>query len=532
MNTKLFRLHYPGLTFLGLLGACSGGGINISVDGPVIPPVPPAQTSEAITAHGVITGLGGVTINGVRYTTNATNVTVNGQPGTLADLDQGLIVTLSGRINSDGQSGTANSIVFDANLIGPAENLDAANGRMTVMGQFVMTDTDTSFGTGIDPLTFAGLAVGDIVQISGYADAAGAIRATRIDPASANAELQLIGKVAGLDLANLLFSINGLIVDYSAAVVIDLPGGAPGNGMMVKAIGTKSGGLFNVERLVSAPDLTGNSGQRVHTAGVITRFNSASDFDINSTPAAVDAGTAYQNGAAGDLALNAEVVIDGDFVSGGRIAANRVTFGRLVNDTATLSFDFKDFTEIYVPTVFNVIVTQGPDFSVEVIVDAEVAARANVTQTGNRLNISLAQGNGNIDRLDAYITMPVLDKIDLTGVANATLNGFDQAQMTVNVGGVSRLQGKAMTISNLTANVSGVSLLNLRETHPIGYANINVSGVSQATLNMAVGSSMTGSVGTGQGTGVSTLFYYGTNVAVNVTTDALSSIVRLGDTRP
>ena len=212
--------------------------------------------------------------------------------------------------------------------------------------------------------------------------------------------------------------------------------------------------------------------------------------------------------------------------------ANRVTFGRLVSNTATLTFGFRDFTEISVPTVFNVTVTQGPDFSVAVTVDEDVQNRIDVTQAGSTLNIALLAGSGNIETLDAVVTMPVLDRIDLSGVANAHLNDFNQAQMTVNVGGVSRLQGNALTIGDLTANVSGVSQLNFGGIRPIAKANINVSGVSQATLNMDVGATMTGSVGTGQGTGVSTLFYYGTNVDVNVSTDALSSVVKLGETRP
>ena len=533
MNTKLLQLRHVGVVLMGLLTACSGSvSVDPTVNIPPIPPIPPPQSSEAITAHGVITGLGGITINDVRYATNAATVTVNGQPGTLSDLRQGQIVTVSGTINSDGQSGTANSILFDANLIGPVENLDAANGRLTVMGQTVRSDADTLFGAGIDPLTYAGLSIGSIVQVSGYGDAAGAIRATRIEPDTASTDLLLIGKVAGLDLANLLFTINGLTIDYSGAIVIDLPGGAPSNGMMLKAIGTASSGLFIVERLASAPNLAGSAGQRVQSAGVITRFNSSADFDINNFAAAANAGTTFLNGDAGDLALNAELVIDGDFASGGRITANRVTFGHIVSDTATLSFGFTGFTEINVPTAFNVMVTQGSDFSVEVVVDADVANRIDVTQTGTRLNISLTSGNGNIETLEAFVTMPVLNRIDLTGVANASLFGFNQSNMTINVGGVSRLQGNGMTISNLTANVSGVSLLDLGNIRPIGSANIDVGGVSQATLNMDVGSTMTGSVGTGQGTGVSTLFYYGTNVTMNVSTDALSTVRKLGETRP
>ena len=87
-------------------------------------------------------------------------------------------------------------------------------------------------------------------------------------------------------------------------------------------------------------------------------------------------------------------------------------------------------------------------------------------------------------------------------------------------------------IGDLTSTVSGVSVLDFGSIGPIGTANINVRGVSQAILNMGVGSTLAGSVMTGQGTGVSTLLYYGTNATLNVTTDSQSRITRLGDTRP
>ena len=536
MNTRLLQFRYLGLVMAVMLTACGGGGdINISAKGPTFPPItlaPPPSSSETITTHGVITGLGNVTVNGVRYAANGATVTTNGEPGTLADLRRGQIVTVDGRINGNGISGTAENIRFDANLIGPVDSLDAAGNRLIVMGQTVITGPDTVFASGIDAATFAGLSVGSNIEVSGFTDAAGAIKATRIDLAVMNADLQLVGRVAGIDLANLLLSIDRLTVDYSGAIVIEVPGGVPTNGMMVKVIGTMSGGLFTVERLVTAPALVGGTGQRVQTAGVITRFNSPSDFDINGSAATVDGGTTFLNGDAGDLALNTELVIDGDFTLSDRITANRVTFDHLVSGTATLAFGFSDFTEISVPTVFNVTVTQGPDFSVEVIVDEDVANRVDVTQTGSRLTIALMPGNGNIDTLDAFVTMPVLNSIDLTGVANASLNNFHQAQMTVNVGGVSRLHGNGLMIDNLTARVSGVSHLAFGYIRPIGHAQVNVSGVSQATLNMDVGATLMGSASTGQGTGASSLLYYGTNVSVDVATDFTSSVVRLGDTRP
>ena len=76
------------------------------------------------------------------------------------------------------------------------------------------------------------------------------------------------------------------------------------------------------------------------------------------------------------------------------------------------------------------------------------------------------------------------------------------------------------------------SFLDLGGSRPLAFADIDVGGVSQATLNMDVGSTMTGSVSTGQGTGASVLYYYGTNVNVDVTSDWLSRVIRLGGTRP
>jgi hypothetical protein len=538
MSTKLIAercLHviFAALLIAALLAACSGGDVEISAQGPVIDPTfPPVQTSESIKAQGAITGLGGVTINNVRYVANNATVTLNGFPGTLSDLRHGQVVTVAGSIDSDGLSGRASAISFDANIIGPIESLDAARGQLAVMGQTVITDSGTLFDDGIDPASFAGLSIGTIVQVSGFANASGQVAAMRIDPAPANGESRVIGEVADLDFANLRFSVNDLSVDYSSALVIDLPGGAPANGMTVLAIGDMSGGRLSVERLAAAPDLSGNTGSRVQAAGFITRFNSPTDFDINGLAAAINSATVFFNGSTGDLALNTELVIDGNFAANGHITANRITIGHVVNATATLEYDFQNFTEISVPTVFNVTVTQGSTYSVEVVVDGEAANRIDVTQSGSTLNIALLEGNGNIETLEAYITMPVLDRMDLTGVVFATLTGFDQAQMDLRVAGVSQLVGDALTIDDLTATVAGVSRLDLGDIRPIGNANIDIGGVSQATLNMDVGSTLAGSLNTGQGTGVSTLYYYGTNVVLDVTTDGISSIVHLGATRP
>jgi hypothetical protein len=200
--------------------------------------------------------------------------------------------------------------------------------------------------------------------------------------------------------------------------------------------------------------------------------------------------------------------------------------GTSLAQTTTVPFAFENFTEISVSSVFNAIVTQGPDFVVEVTIDENVVNSLNVTQTGPTLEIGLQPGDHNIETLEAHVTLPVLDRVDLDGVITVALSGFNQNELRVDVAGTSQLRSDSLMISDLTASVSGTSELDFGDTGPLESASISVEGVSRATLNMHLDSSLTGSV-----SGISKLSYYGTNVDVSVETDFTSSLSWLGDTR-
>ena len=502
------------------LGANSSATVNI-ID----------NDTAAASAFGTITELNSATVNGIRYDTNATNVIVNGQPGNVSDLKLGQVVALEGEVNFSNATGRAAAIGYSASIIGPVENIDATLDRLIVLGQTVLTSADTVFDPSIDPDTFAGLLDGATIQISGLRNADGDMMAMRIEPDTTSIGVQLIGTVAGLDLANMLFSVDRLTVDYSSATVIDLPMGMPTDGLLVIIRGSLANGVLVVNEIAGIMNLTATPGERGHLGGIITRFSSPTDFDLNGFPITTNANTSYASGVVGDLVANAEVTIDGNVSPGGTtILASRVTFGRPVGDRTVVTFDFENFTNISVFGLSRVRVTQRPNYSVEATGNADIINDIQVTQNGDTVTF----GNDNTQIMDAVVTMPVLNRIDVVAgaLANVTLRDFNQPQMTVNLAGVSVLRGEGLMISDLTSTVSGVSLLDLGGNRPIGNANIDVSGVSQATLNMGVGSALSGSVATGQGTGVSTLFYYGTNVTVNVTTDGQSRITRLGETRP
>jgi len=328
MNTKTLALRILVATLLILLAACSGPNLSYEISGPGITPDWQPWTDEAITAYGVNTGDGRVILNDVAYASQHAVVTIDGRPGLPAELRPGQVVLVRGRIDDGGLTGTADRIDCDARLVGPVESLDSAGHRIGVMGQVVITGPGTVFAAGIDPASYAGLSIGSNVELSGFARADGAILATRIDQAAASARLQLVGDVAELDLATFRFTVGSLAVDYSQALVIDLPGGAPRNGAAINATGRMSSGRFVVETLTAAPALPVATGRRVQAAGVVTRFVSAGDFDVNDVAVTTTATTAFRDGSRNDLALNTELVVDGYAASTGRITADRVSFGR------------------------------------------------------------------------------------------------------------------------------------------------------------------------------------------------------------
>ncbi len=520
-------------TCCGLLAAltlcsCGDSAITARVALPGIEVESSVLLSNPLSSRGVVSVAGSVVLNGVSYDTSATSVTVNRHTGTVSDLRPGQIVSLAGLINNDNATGTANTIVQNTTVIGPVQSIDASRQLLIVMGQVVRTNHHTVFGSGINSASFSGLRVGSMVQISGFSSPAGEIAATRIELDVGSAAVQVIGTVSGSDRVNMLFSINRLTVAYAAAELIDLPGGVAENGMLVLVDGSLVDGILIARQIRNVFDARGADGlgHRVQSEGIVTRVDARGDFYLNGTLTMIDIATRFVNGTADDLVAGAHITVDGEIASGHTILANVITFSSIVSDIARITFDYADFTEISVSGIFHVDIKQGNDFSVVVTVDEDVVDELVVTQSGSRLSIGLQDTGDHIETIHAVVTLPLLSSIDLSGVTHVTLRQFDQAQMQVDVAGVSRLKGESLMIGSLIAQISGVSQLDFGETRPVATASIDLSGKSSATLNMDVGASLAGSV-----TGASSLFYYGTDVTANVTTDATSSSTRLGETR-
>jgi hypothetical protein len=286
MNTFLTKSALSAAIAL-TLAACGGGAGGGSVAG---------IGGSGFTSSGSVTGFGSVFVNGVEFETSGTVFDIDDSGGgSQADLAVGMIVTVNGTVNADGITGTATSISFDDQLQGPVSAItavladpDEENRSFTTLGTTVHinrfnTSFDVSATVNAPNFDFDGIKDGDHIEISGFFDDAGDLIATRVElkatTFSTNDIVELKGTIFGL--VNTSFSVNGVNVDASAAAIDNLPGGLA-ESAFVEVKGKCSTTACSA---IIADRVEGQDGfddaDKISVEGLITDFNSSSDFKIN-----------------------------------------------------------------------------------------------------------------------------------------------------------------------------------------------------------------------------------------------------------
>jgi hypothetical protein len=316
------RIFLAASTALLTLTACGGGGGGSDPTGGIDGRGDPDPV--AVVSAGEITGFGSIIVNGVEYETDGTEFEIDGETGTETELEIGDVVVVSGTINDDGTTGTATTVTFDDVVEGPVSAKNADLLQLTVLGQTVqVVDGETLFDD-TPPISFASIAVDDVIEVSGFRLADGTISATRIEGKPAGGEWEVTGVVSGLE--GMKFNIEGLVVDFSAAILDNFPGAGPENGQPVEAKGTS---LVNGELQATKVEYKGNvlggaAGAYVELEGYITRFASASDFDVSGLPVLTTGTTIFEGGTEADLNLNLKVEVEGNVNSNGVLVAEKV----------------------------------------------------------------------------------------------------------------------------------------------------------------------------------------------------------------
>ena len=314
---------------VALIVAACGGSSGDSGFSRLLGGIDAGGAPSRFLAIGPISGFGSVFLNGIEYDTSQAQIIVDGTAANESDLEVGQIVAISGSMS--GGNRTAERVEFDENVEGPIQSIDIANSRLVVLGQTVIVNSATSFDVDISANSLEGLSVGDVVEVSGNVDADGNIVATRIELKAPGGEFEVTGIVSNHDGGAMTFMINNLIVDYAQANLEDFDSGQPADGDVVEVEGSQI--RANGELIATSVEFKGDDlddriddDTEIEIEGLITRFVSATDFDVAGFAVTTDDQTEFRGGTADDLALNVRVEVEGRIDSEGRLLADEVEF--------------------------------------------------------------------------------------------------------------------------------------------------------------------------------------------------------------
>jgi len=323
------RVLAVALTALAVAG-CGGGGAG-SGAGSV------AGIDRLGVSAGSVTGFGSIVVNGVRYETSSASFDIDDDSSGSSQDDLSVGDTVVVTFDTDNPT-VALAVIGDEAVEGPVDSVNVAAGTLAVAGQTVLTDAGTSFDDSNAVQSLADIQQGDFVEVSGFFDADGTIRATRIEKKAVSGETEVHGIVSAKNAST--FMINTLVINYTSVPAIiddDFPGGTFNNGDFVEVKGTNYSGSTLLATKVEPDGFgvgEGGTGldiedfDEAEIEGFITRFASARDFDVTGVPVTTDAGTVFEGGTATDLGLNVKVEVEGAFNTAGVLVADKVDIRR------------------------------------------------------------------------------------------------------------------------------------------------------------------------------------------------------------
>jgi hypothetical protein len=236
-------------------------------------------TSE--NTQGTVTAYGSVIVNGQRIELNTASILVNGKSASEDEIQLGMKVSIDAERDRSG-SVTVRSVRYDRQLQGPVSEVvhaGATHKELDVLGQTLVVYDDVVFAG----ITFAELAEGVALDVSGFVDPEDRIMATRVARAAANAASEVSGEVQALNPGAATFRLRDLSIEYDQAILVGVSLDSLADGQKVSVRGAINEGRFVAERVTlrdqdPAPAVDGT---RVSLEGVVGNYQSAANFRLN-----------------------------------------------------------------------------------------------------------------------------------------------------------------------------------------------------------------------------------------------------------
>ena len=274
-------------------------------------------------AVGPITAMasGSVTVGGVQYSTSGAQVEIDGNAGSASQLHPGDVVSIDG-LGSPGRGrfARASSMSFSANIRGAVSGVDPSSGAIFVLGQTVHVSSSTRFDAATQAGGLEALQNGTVIEVSGFADAAGNVLATRVGTPGNSAAERVVGTVRNLNPSQRTFDINALVVSYAGAEVDGTL--AEGTSVAVQGSHPSTAGTLVANRVDVEIPLQASPGTEGRIEGLITNLASADYFEVGGQPVSLGAHT--QLNLHVPLGLDVEVKVTGVFDGNRTLVASKV----------------------------------------------------------------------------------------------------------------------------------------------------------------------------------------------------------------
>lgn len=152
----------------------------------------------------------------------------------------------------------------------------------------------------------------------------------------------------------------------------------------------------------------------------------------------------------------------------------------------TKTLELSDFDRIAIAGVYELDVTVGGDYSVEISGSQEDLDRVKASVEDGELILDQRDHKRgdkkwrDRDAVTAKVTLPALSAIDVSGVVDADIEGVDAEDFEADISGVGEMDVKGQC-GHLKASVSGVGALNADELKCKDVV-VNVSGIGEANV--------------------------------------------------
>ena len=297
-------------------------------------------------SSGPVDGFGSIYVNGIRYATGDATLYIDGAKSNRDEreaLGVGMVVTVTGNRDAQGDSGTAETVRYRPLLRGPVADISLdidGLGTLTVLGRTVIIDRGTVFAdrTGKGLIGPEAITTEQAVEVSGYPEG-NDFRATRLAVLNDDGAIAVSGSVetATADTVTLQ---SGTEVRYGTGTdLTDLPA-APEDwsGRVVHIRGNHSNGGLRANSITGLTglglELPADEDGEVEATGRITARDEVADtFGFNGATVHLTSATEFEEGSRDALTVGRRVELEAEYRDG-TLTAEEIEFLEEPTETA------------------------------------------------------------------------------------------------------------------------------------------------------------------------------------------------------